>query len=526
MLGKQNRQTSFLDMESWFDDPIVNPDSIYGLMAKWGTQLIREEDFSELYSSTGRPSVSPGLLAKVLLLMYHDNVSDREAEQRAKYDLRWKWALRLPMNESGFDFTAICRFRARLLTSKQQRLVFTRFVTLAHEAGIVKGNSLQIIDSTHVLGAAAVQDTYTLIKTAIRKLLNSSRRKNGPAKQAFDRLTLSLNYSNKDKNDIQWDDRAARQKLLNQLVNDGRTLRQAIEAEPEMELSEEEKTALEMLSTITEQDIEEIEPGEVAIKQGVAKDRIISAHDPEMRHGHKTSKGRFNGHKVQVMTDEASEIITHIGVAPGNEADGDALAEMLQQTTVKPQILLGDTAYGTLAARDVMESQNVVPAAPLPMGSKKAGHFGKHEFVIDFSRNSCRCPVGEVTTRVRKKGDQISAYVFLSKTCNRCELRDQCTRHGAGRVIGVHLEEERRRLIIKQTETEEFKTFYRRRAKCERKNAHLIRKGMRKSRYLGKAKTLLQVAFTAAAVNLKRLCTIAKENLCALQRLETCMANG
>ena len=82
MLGKQNRQTSFLDMESWFDDPIVDPDSIYGLMAKWGTQLIREEDFSELYSATGRPSVSPGLLAKVLLLMYHDNVSDREAEQR------------------------------------------------------------------------------------------------------------------------------------------------------------------------------------------------------------------------------------------------------------------------------------------------------------------------------------------------------------------------------------------------------------------------------------------------------------
>ena len=115
-----------------------------------------------------------------------------------------------------------------------------------------------------------------------------------------------------------------------------------------------------------QQDIEPAAAGEVKIKQGVAKDRIISAHDPEMRHGHKTSKGKFNGHKAQIMTDEASEIITNVSVTPGNEADGSALPEILQQSTVKPQILLGDTAYGTLDARDAMESQNVVPVAPLP----------------------------------------------------------------------------------------------------------------------------------------------------------------
>ena len=123
MLGKQNPQTSFLDLESWFVKPIVDSGSIYAMMAQWGTQLICEDDFGQLYSSTGRPSISPGLLAKVLLLMYHDNVSDREAEQRAQYDLRWKLALRLPMDESGFDFTALCRFRARLLINQQQKLI-------------------------------------------------------------------------------------------------------------------------------------------------------------------------------------------------------------------------------------------------------------------------------------------------------------------------------------------------------------------------------------------------------------------
>ena len=68
-------------------------------------------------------------------------------------------------------------------------------------------------------------------------------------------------------------------------------------------------------------------------------------------------------------------------------------------------------------------------------------------------------------------------------------------------------------------------TFYKRRARCERKNAHLVRKGMRKSRYIGKAKTFIQVAFTAAVVNLKRIFTIAKGNLYALKRLESCISS-
>src|SRR5690554_5281336 len=168
MLGKHNKQTSFLDIESWLQSPLVDPNSIYGMMAHWGDRLIKDEDFADLYSQTGRPSASPALLSKVLLLMYHDNVSDREAEERAKFDLRWKVALRLQMGESGFDHTALCRFRSRLLTNQKHKLVFERFANLAKEAGIIKDNSLQIIDSTHVLGAAAVKDTYSLIKGAIR----------------------------------------------------------------------------------------------------------------------------------------------------------------------------------------------------------------------------------------------------------------------------------------------------------------------------------------------------------------------
>lgn len=520
VLGNQNNQTSLLDVETWLAEPLVDNHSIYGLLATWGTRLVREEDFVDIYSETGRSSVSPALLSKVLLLMYHDQVSDREAEERAKYDLRWKVALRLPMNESGFDHTALCRFRARLLVNKKQKIVFERFVHLAKDAGIIKDNGLQIIDSTHVLGAAAVKDTYNLIKGAIQKMLGVSRKKNGQVKKVFENLSFRLDYRKKEKEDINWDDPKAREELLNQLVQDSQSLIDALHG---IELSPEEETAKELLKVISTQDVEVKEDNSYALKKGVAKDRVISVVDPEMRHGHKTSKGKFDGHKAQVMMDEASEIITHVDVTPGNQADGESLNTLLEDTPVKPGTLMGDTAYGTLQARDVMGSYGIIPVAPIPMG-KKGTRFGKAAFKIDFEKNHCQCPAGNITIRA-KQGKLAGYYYFSSKVCNPCPLRDQCTRHGIGKAIILHPEEQQRREIIKKNDTDEFRAYYRRRSKIERKNAHLKQRGMRKARYIGKAKTLLQLAFTAAVVNLKRIFTVTQGKVYPFGRLERALGN-
>lgn len=265
--------------------------------------------------------------------MYNDNVSDREAEERAKYDLRWKAALRLPMNESGFDYTALCRFRARLLVNKKEKLVFQRFISLAKEVGIIKENDLQIVDSTHVLGAGAVKDTFSLIKGAIRKLLSISHKSNGKAKEILAKTVLSLDCTQKGKEEIDWNNPEAREKLLNKLVKDSLTVLDILK---EVELSQQEQSAKELLAVVTAQDVEKKEDGQVVLKQGVAKDRVISVEDPQMRHGHKTSKGIFNGHKAQVLMDENSEVITNVAVSPGNEADGDSLALCWKTALLSP----------------------------------------------------------------------------------------------------------------------------------------------------------------------------------------------
>ena len=51
--------------------------------------------------------------------------------------------------------------------------------------------------------------------------------------------------------------------------------------------------ASELLGQLLLQDVERTEEG-VGLKEGVSR-RMVSVHDPEMRHGHKSSSKRFDG---------------------------------------------------------------------------------------------------------------------------------------------------------------------------------------------------------------------------------------
>ena len=85
--------------------------------------------------ASGRPSVPPTTWAKVLLLQIHDGVSDREAEQRVKFDLQWRYALDIDIDAGVFDAGTPSRFRARLLANGQELAAFEQFVTAARDAG-------------------------------------------------------------------------------------------------------------------------------------------------------------------------------------------------------------------------------------------------------------------------------------------------------------------------------------------------------------------------------------------------------
>ena len=127
--------------------------SFYALLAEHGDRIVRDQDFVECYSERmGRPSIPPSQLAKVLLLQHRTGVSDEEAMECVRWDLRWKVALDLPVDHQGWHPTSLTKFRARLLLHKKDGLALENTLRLARELGMLDGSVEQIVDSTPMLG--------------------------------------------------------------------------------------------------------------------------------------------------------------------------------------------------------------------------------------------------------------------------------------------------------------------------------------------------------------------------------------
>ena len=107
--------------------------------------------------------------------------------------------------------------------------------------------------------------------------------------------------------------------------------------------------AAQLLGQLLHQDVARSGP-DVRLKKGVSQDRIVSVHDPEMRHGRKSSSPRFDGHKAAVAVDPQSQLITAVALLPGNAPDAQGALQLAaqseQHTGLPVTAAMADTAYG------------------------------------------------------------------------------------------------------------------------------------------------------------------------------------
>ena len=184
------------------------------------------------------------------------------------------------------------------------------------------------LDTTYILGRGAVKNTYNLLSDGIVKLVRTlsevepSDLDEWAAAQGYERYAGG---SVKGDACIDWDDKTARAALLHRIVGDAdRLLELSRRAQGLLDEDSTERQRIvegsEMLGQLLLQDVERTEDG-VCLREGVSRDRIVSVHDPEMRHGHKSSSKRFDGHKASVAVDTDSQLITDVDVLPGNASE-------------------------------------------------------------------------------------------------------------------------------------------------------------------------------------------------------------
>jgi len=72
------------------------------------------EHCKDFYADWGRDPWDPVLMFKMVFLQFLYDLSDREMEEQAAFNLVYKWFLGLSVEELPPDFSTLCRFRARL----------------------------------------------------------------------------------------------------------------------------------------------------------------------------------------------------------------------------------------------------------------------------------------------------------------------------------------------------------------------------------------------------------------------------
>ena len=504
----------------------VGKDTFYGLLASLRGQLFSDDDFAEIYGpDNGRDSVPPSLLATALLLQTYDKVSDAEAKARADFDIRWKVALGIEIEDRPFAKSTLQMFRAQLILHEKVREVFESSLRLARQSGYLKKRGMRVaLDTTYILGRGAVKDTCNLLADGIVKLLrvlaavaNTTVREWAEA-QGYERYFGS---SIKGEAVIDWSDRKARAALLAEIVADADRLlalaRQTWVELPEASVQRQSIVAgAELLGQLLLQDVER-KSGDVdadaaaddgvSIRDGVSKDRMLSVHDPELRHGHKSSRRRFNGHKAAIVVDTDSQLITAVDVLPANAPDNLGALELVEQseasTGAPVDEAMGDAAYGDGGTRQAFADAGRRLVVKVP-GRPNRSHFPKNDFHLDLAAGSCTCPAGQVTRTIVPAGKRtdrtgrvhrLQAFQFDGAVCGVCPLRSQCiaAQGRPGRRVLIHPQEgmlQQARALQQSADYDEYRA---RRVVVGHRLARLVQLGIRQARYFGRVKTKFQL---------------------------------
>jgi hypothetical protein len=504
MLGRRDPQRSFFGAIAQLGTETVEKMGFYGKLGLRLGELFRDEDFEGCYAERGRPSAPPSLLAGARLLQHYKGISDHEVVEHCRFDVRWKVALDLDLAsiEAPFAKSTFQAFRARLTLHAAEGTAFEKSVRVAKDEGLLPRRLTVALDSSPVRGKGAIKDTFNLLSDAIAGVIRAvARSRDTTASAVSAEVGLERHIeggSIKGSEVVDWDNEEHVRSFLGGLIED---CRKSIDLAVANGCASDQ---VDLLKKVIDQDVETDDEDDPRIKRGVAKGRMPSVTDPEMRHGHKSSGKAYNGHKAHVAVETDSGIITGLGMGAPGSADGERLQELVEQSqaTTGSEVseVLGDTAYSTRRATEQAEQCGVTLTTKMPGPAK--GKLGPGAFSVSADGLSAVCPAGHHSARsVRQKQSRL--HFWSPDCCQTCHLKPRCTRDGTPRrTLLVPPDFHDRRQRERLASSPEGRLLLRKRIAVEHAIGRIKNLGAGTARYFGQLKTLTQWLWSAAVVNL------------------------
>jgi hypothetical protein len=542
---------SRIDQELWdaaaVAGNLVPAGSVFAFLAEHRRELFPDSFVADLFPSrTGRPSLSADLVGSVLVLKELHDLSDTQTAEALAFDIRWKVACGRSLTQMSFDPSTLVYWRRRIAASERPDRVFDAVAAVIAQTGILRGRRKRCVDSTVFDDAVATQDTVTQLVAAMRKVARVV-----PGAGGVVAAVCKLDYSAPGKPPIDWDDAAAKQALVSDLVNDALAVLAELTGEGAPERDAVAADALGLLALVAGQDVEPAEgsdgtDGRWRIARKVASDRVISTVDTQARHTRKGKSKRRDGFRGHVAAEPETGLITDCemtmaagpgstdaengvkmaardrftgtpsGTGPGGEpgaetgtrdgaapdADGPQGAGAADAQQAGGLEVYGDSAYGSGEARAAYrDAGHDTVIKPGPLRPAVPGGFTLDDFSIDEHAGTVTCPAG--VTRPMSP----ARTVTFGAACAGCPLRARCTTAKDGRSMTIHPHEDLLRAARAQARTGTFKKAYPTRSAIERIIAWTATQNGRriKLRYLGAARNDAWLHTRCAALNLRTL---------------------
>jgi len=487
--------------------------------------VYQDEQFADLFGVRGKPAEAPGRLALVIIMQFAEGMTDREAADAVRSRIDWKYALGLPLEDPGFHYSVLSKFRSRLLGgSAEERLLDLMLVAL-QEQGVLKAGGKQRTDSTHVLAAIRTLNRLEFVGETLRQALNSLAvvvpdwLRSWVPVEWFERYSVPVSSYRLPK------EREEREQLALLMGLDGIRLLSAIDSVAENTCLRF-APAMKVLRQVWFQQYCFDENGALAWRTNKetppAADRVISPYDVEARQGKKRETGwlGYKLHLTETCDLDAPKLITNVETRIASQQDGQATEDIhrsLAEKALLPKQHVVDTAYVTgshlVTSEEAYGIELLGPVRPdTSWQARQEEAYDVAQFELDWQRKRAICPQGHVS-KSWKAGEDRHAKLIINATfslrnCRHCPARARCTtsntqgRHLTLRPQAAHEAIQARR---KYQETEEFRDAYAVRAGVEGVISQAVYAlESRRARYRGLTKTHLQHLATAAAINLRR----------------------